>query len=804
MAHSSYPRSALLILGQFSVYSILPSTLFAQVESLIQNAKLAEAEALLERTEADFAQGSTSPGGLTEHLRYLHQCLAFVFVRQTRFREATVHFIEGTIDPRVLLSYFDELRPALFNQHPSSEECGTAAVQGVEQGFVEVEVWDGVKEYMPDETRIDDIIATNLVRNYSPYLRPGAIPSPARDEPTDAGPSTFDPQLESGTRIHPATIAMREGMREEATEMVKSVLAAVLGSAEIWSRDVIEVTSTALALLYAHARDVPSLLALFAPPSSGPSAPSSRPVSRSGSQPPSRPSSSFRTLNLLGALLEMWKVFGDGEKVIEVLVGLTEGTHVDPSIVDPLDQIFTILAPTRPDPSSLTLGTGPSLREQERSSLVKKWAAWLAGKDVERGLRLLTSSHPSRHRHPTGAAGRGRDKTADREKADELVILSELRNTNTLAARRYLEWLVIGRGLGRGGKETPREGELFEEFVWNCVDEVLEQVGNEAVGRLWRAKAASYASSPSTATSPSPPVPSVKSESSFLPIHALSPLPRSPFLSYFALTTPESPSKRARIKTVLLLQSLREGTKLVKDVQDKITGGGWDKILGLEMAVLHSKIPFARLTLETLYVLRDTSTAESYASSGGLTGVVGTKVGVSAAEGCGLSDWSGWFAKGSHVVGAKDEEKGAENVDMLKMLLEVYMQDGDTQQAARLLSSQAKRLDVLDILPIVPTAWPLRALSTYLTRSLRRTQHVAHEGQIVRAICAGQNLSVLESTFEVLRDEGAIVEEAVSDDESGAKGDDGVGRSFDEKVVPHGGPGVEGPDVINVHVRGET
>ena len=109
-------------------------------------------------------------------------------------------------------------------------------------------------------------------------------------------------------------------------------------------------------------------------------------------------------------------------------------------------------------------------------------------------MQLLTSSQPTRHRRPTGAAGRGRDKV-DREreaqKADELAILSELRNTNALAAKRYLEWLVVGRGLGRGGKETTQEEELFEELVWNCVEEFLEYVGDEGVGKLWRAKGSS-------------------------------------------------------------------------------------------------------------------------------------------------------------------------------------------------------------------------------------------------------------------------------------------------------------------------
>lgn len=61
---------------------------------------------------------------------------------------------------------------------------------------------------------------------------------------------------------------------------------------------------------------------------------------------------------------------------------------------------------------------------------------------------------------------------------------------------------------------------------------------------------------------------------------------------------------------------------------------------------------------------------------------------------------------------------------------------------------------------------------------------------------------MLESTFEVLREEGAIVEEAASDDEEGKQGEDDVGRSFDEKIVLDGGP-EDGAKVVNVHVGGD-
>lgn len=187
MGYSSYPRSTVIVLGQSSIYSLLPSTVFAQVESLLQNDRLAEAEALLERAEADLAQGSTSLGdqvGGVQHpglfvlmrnaqtvpFRYLHQCLAFAFVRQTRFREATTHFVKGAIDPRVPVSYFDELRPALFGEPRSHDKDGITTLRGVEVDSVEVEVWDGVKEYMPDETSVDDISKSVYIFPFLPLL----------------------------------------------------------------------------------------------------------------------------------------------------------------------------------------------------------------------------------------------------------------------------------------------------------------------------------------------------------------------------------------------------------------------------------------------------------------------------------------------------------------------------------------------------------------------------------------------------------------------------------------------------------
>ena len=100
----------------------------------------------------------------------------------------------------------------------------------------------------------------------------------------------------------------------------------------------------------------------------------------------------------------------------------------------------------------------------------------------------------------------------------------------------------------------------------------------------------------------------------------------------------------------------------------------------------------------------------------------------------------------------------------------------------------------------IPSAWPLQTLSTFLSRSFRRTLHVHHESLLVKAIASCENLEVSDRTWEVLREEGAIVEEAVEteDDEFVAEGIHeklgGLGLELNEKV----GLREESRDVVDI------
>ena len=122
------------------------------------------------------------------------------------------------------------------------------------------------------------------------------------------------------------------------------------------------------------------------------------------------------------------------------------------------------------------------------------------------------------------------------------------------------------------------------------------------------------------------------------------------------------------------------------------------------------------------------------------------------------------------------------------------------------------------VISMIPPEWPLRILSTFVTRSLRRTLHAHHEGQIVKAISAGQNLAVAEQTWAVIRDQGAIVEEPVTDDEEGLDGGEKLGlelgervqgepASFNEKVglqVRFADSGQDGEGVVDINVAPES
>lgn len=509
----------------------------------------------------------------------------------------------------------------------------------------------------------------------------------------------YSPHLPPSTREAPAAQEIHKILREEAIVMIKSVLQGFKGQGKFKQQ---EVTDTALAILFARSGDTTSLISHLE---------STNSVSLSAVEPV------LLEAGEVGALCALLRARGDEGRVMEIWKGLVEGRYSDSSVSDPLSNMFALL----------------ESKQGKDRAMLRKWGVWLTARDSERGLTLLMSTKRSA-------------KEKDRE--EDLSVLSELQQLHPSAARKFLEWLVIVR--------RRDDAELHAQLVQACVDELLECLQDESTLKLWRAKFASYTSQSSQKHALSPPSTQLQR-------------PQSSFLTYFVSTTPDSPSKSARLKTLFALQALSGYN--AEAVKSQIVASGFDKVLGLEVALLDGKMGMHRMALRALALtLRDPVSAETYARTGGV--VVPSK----AVEACGMNEWGALFAaKGG--PGILEREKSSEGKGQLvRMLLEVYMEDGEPQQTTRLLSSQAASLDAVDVIPLVPPDWPLSSLSPFLTHSFQRTLHAKHEGQIIKAICAAENSKVFEDSYLTFREQGAIIEEA-DDDEDG----DGEPESFNEK-----------------------
>ena len=225
----------------------------------------------------------------------------------------------------------------------------------------------------------------------------------------------------------------------------------------------------------------------------------------------------------------------------------------------------------------------------------------------------------------TQGANRSRKASVDAD----LATLSQIRDANPQAALQFLEHLVL--------QKRSSDPNLHTDLAQSCVGQVLEALADESTAKLWRAKAASYASAPSS----------------------------TPFLAYFASTTPDSPSKRARLRAALFLQSstfydahaIRE--RLLPHAQ----------ALPLEMSIVEGKLGMDHEALTRLaHTLRDNTSAEAYCTAG--RRALPPKVARMLAERESLGPWT---------LGTADSvpaDYGRDASRLLRMLLDVYIDSG--------------------------------------------------------------------------------------------------------------------------------
>ncbi|EIN08171.1 hypothetical protein PUNSTDRAFT_69089 [Punctularia strigosozonata HHB-11173 SS5] len=648
-SNATLTRSGVLVIGANSIQSLLPASLISQVEALLQSHRVQEAAELADQQRRKLETKLAVAEDELEELNYVYQRIGFQCFSETLFEDAGLHFSMGNMDPRILISYFPELRGGLF-------KAGD-----------EVPMFSGVAEHIPLDASVDDLIAANLVRNYSPHIAPNTRDAPATAELRQILKANAGQMLSDFLR------KWRRANRREAARVVLATVDTVL--AKLFARD--EKTTDLYALIREkHAIVVEEVEGMFI------------------------------STGQYNALCQLFQQRGMDEKLLDTWSKLVEGSWSDEDIPDPLGNMVTLL------------------NKKKDRSLTQKWGLWLTARDPEQGIKLLTAREPGRRNTKT---------TATLE--EDVALLQQIQESNPIAGAHFLGHLVLTR------RSTDKN--LHTQLAMLCVDHLEAALSDSSTSKLWRAKVASYASTPSNQS----------------------------FLSYFAATTPNSEHKRARLKAALFLQ----GSNFydLEKIRDRIKEH--ESILRLELAMVEGKLGNDREALSILvHGLHDAASAEVYCSFGGQ--VIPPRTAQMLGEEYDLRNWASLFVP--HISkGHAESVPGQAAVDedtkkkLVRMLLEVNMtlccSDGAAERTTRMLDAQAMNLDVSDVIKLVPDDWRLNLMSSFLTRSLRRTLHAKHEGMIVKNVSMAQNLEVVDQTWEIVRQEGAIIEEAVdcSDDE---------------------------------------
>ncbi|KIY53310.1 hypothetical protein FISHEDRAFT_63459 [Fistulina hepatica ATCC 64428] len=152
-------NSGILLFGQNFLQSLVPATLISRIESLLEEHRVQDAVDLADQQRRKLEGNLKVKEQELDELRYVYQRIGFQCFTETLFEDAGNHLFNGEVDPRLLISYFPDLRGNLFADRDS------------------LDVFSGVVEHMPRESSVDDIIVSNIVRNYSPHMSHTAPPT---------------------------------------------------------------------------------------------------------------------------------------------------------------------------------------------------------------------------------------------------------------------------------------------------------------------------------------------------------------------------------------------------------------------------------------------------------------------------------------------------------------------------------------------------------------------------------------------------------------------------------------------------
>jgi len=168
----AFPHSNVLLISADAVHSLLPLTLISQIGALLELHKIKRAVELAEQHRKRLNRGPNAIDNVevrpnvrprtfhlypyvlqAQELRFVYQRIGFACFQDTLFEDAGMHLLAGDLDPRILISYFPDLRGTLFKPGDT------------------VEVFAGVTKYLPVAQSVDEISEWSSFAKPSPPLR---------------------------------------------------------------------------------------------------------------------------------------------------------------------------------------------------------------------------------------------------------------------------------------------------------------------------------------------------------------------------------------------------------------------------------------------------------------------------------------------------------------------------------------------------------------------------------------------------------------------------------------------------------
>ncbi|CEH19302.1 TRANSFORMING GROWTH FACTOR-BETA RECEPTOR-ASSOCIATED PROTEIN 1 [Ceraceosorus bombacis] len=366
--------------------------------------------------------------------------------------------------------------------------------------------------------------------------------------------------------------------------------------------------------------------------------------------------------------------------------------------------------------------------------------------DSDAGIKLLTSAD-RRGRAGGLAKADTVDLTSKREGDDERT-LKELREHHPDAVLAFLEHAVLRE---EAGESLHLRSEIVDVLLRSIVPDEqaktdMEDVAHEYISGNYTESFAAHLV--------------LRAKKSSIPAGGGAPLIETD------AGKRDQNAYEARIKLILLLQTFEMDDARV--VLNKLEGQHW---AAFERAILLGKVLEHAHALRILALeLRDVHSAEAYCTQAG-------KV---------ISPLLAQFLR-SEVPGAdmyvgkveqtkKSKKKAALHAKtrarLFESLLDIYIAGHESARGvdkdlliptSHLLNTQSRFFPLPKVLALLPFAYPLSSLQTFIASKLRSQLHSTHQARIVRAVSLAQNLEISEMAWAKMRSAGGVLVEDEND-----------------------------------------